>query len=260
MRDHLLQVVSGLPADGRRNRAREYLQVYILRLMHEAGANRHLAFIGGTALRLLYQLSRFSEDLDFSQTELFDVDRLFRKLKRDLDLAGYTVTARTSTERTVKNAFLRFEGLPKLIGWSADPRTALTIKVEIDTKPPEGASTETTLVQQFFPIALVHYDLPSLFAGKIHALLARPFEKGRDWFDLVWYITEKRGLAPNLPLLENALRQTKHTNIQPSAWRHAVSERLGELDWDRVLKDLQPFVDRQSDLEQLTPELIQKLL
>ena len=76
----------------------------------------------------------------------------------------------------------------------------------------------------------------------------------------MWYLTEKRGLAPNLPLLENALRQTKHTNIQPSAWRHAVSERLGELDWDRVLKDLQPFVDRQSDLEQLTPELIQKLL
>ncbi len=260
MKDHLLQVVSGFEAEERRNRARDYLQIYILRLMHEAGAHRHVAFIGGTALRLLYELPRFSEDLDFSLMEDFDVARLFQRLKRDLELAGYTVTAKASTRRTVQNAFLRFEGLPKLIGWSADPRLALTVKVEIDTRPPDGADTETTLVQRFFPIALTHYDLPSLFAGKIHALLARPFTKGRDWFDLVWYLTEKRRLAPNLLLLENALRQTDLTAIDPRQWRSAISQRLHDLDWERVLNDLRPFVERQSDLEQLSPELIEKLL
>ena len=81
-----------------------------------------------------------------------------------------------------------------------------------------------------------------------------------NWFDLVWYLTEKRGLAPNLLLLENALGQTDLTAIDPREWRSALSKRLHDLDWDRVLNDLRPFVERQSDLEQLSPELIEKLL
>lgn len=77
---------------------------------------------------------------------------------------------------------------------------------------------------------------------------------------IVWYLTEKRELAPNLLLLENALRQTDLTAIDPREWRSALSQRLHDLDWDRVLNDLRLFVERQSDLEQLSPELIEKLL
>jgi predicted nucleotidyltransferase component of viral defense system len=199
MRDHLLQVAGRGSAHERRNSAREYLQVYVLRLLHEAEAFRDLAFIGGSALRLLFLLPRFSEDMDFSYAparespeRAFDYGKLFETLRASLAKAGYDVSVRVRMERNVANAFLRFEGIPRLVGFSTDPRLALTVKVEIDRNAPAGANVKTTLVQRFFPIALRHHDLPSLFAGKLHAILARPYAKGRDWFDLVWYLTEKQ--------------------------------------------------------------------
>lgn len=105
-----------------------------------------------------------------------------------------------------------------------------------------------------------HYDLPSLLAGKLHAILAQRWVKGRDWFDLVWYLTEQKGLEPNLELLENALRQTKTSAMPREGWRAAVLRRLKTLDWKAVVADLRPFVERQSDLEVLSKEAVHKLL
>lgn len=267
MRDHLLQVAGRGAPDDRRNLAREYLQSYLLRLIHEAGAFPHLAFLGGTALRLLFSLPRFSEDLDFScapvrntHREPFSPPSLFGALKGSLSKAGYEVSIRARTERNVGNAFVRFEGLPRFVGYSTDPRLALTVKIEIDTNPPPGAGVETTLVQRFFPLALRHYDLPSLFAGKLHALLARPYTKGRDWFDLAWYLTEKRGLAPNVELLRNALRQTGHPEGWADTWRRELVGRLDLLDWASVERDLEPLLERSADLEHIRPEGIRGLL
>jgi hypothetical protein len=267
MRDHLLQVAGRGSSDERRNVAREYLQIYILRLLHEAKAFPPLAFIGGTALRLLFSIPRFSEDLDFSYAPArapakgaFDPSELFRTLKGALSKGGYEVSIRLRTVRTVANAFLRFEGLPRLVGYSTDARLALTVKVEIDTNPPAGATVETTLVQRFFPLALRHHDLASLFAGKLHALLARPYAKGRDWFDLAWYLTEKRGLEPNVELLRNALAQTGHPERWAERWREELARRLGELDWPSVERDVKPFLERSTDLEHVKPEWIQGLL
>jgi hypothetical protein len=150
--------------------------------------------------------------------------------------------------------------LPREIGWSRDPRLALAVKVEIDMRPPDGAEVEATLIQRFFPLALRHYDLPSLFAGKIHAVLTRPYAKGRDWFDLVWYLTEKRNVGPNPRLLENALRQTGHAEMAAGDWRDAVRERLRALNWEEVTADLRPFLERQSDVHHMSPHLVEKLL
>jgi hypothetical protein len=134
------------------------------------------------------------------------------------------------------------------------------VKVEIDHRPPEGAQVETTLVQRFFPVALRHHDLQSLFSGKLHALLARPWPKGRDWFDLVWYLTEKAGTEPNLVLLENALVQTGLDATLAKHWSRALSERLRRLDWAAVERDLEPFVERPGDLRHLSKDAIDKLL
>jgi predicted nucleotidyltransferase component of viral defense system len=216
----------------------------------------------------LHGLPRFSEDLDFSaagkddsrEIETDFPERLLAGMKSDLEKAGYAITIKLRPDRTVANAFFRFEGLPAEIGWAKDPRLAVTVKVEMDMKPPKGARIETSLIQRFFPIALRHYDLPSLFAGKLHALLVRPYAKGRDWFDLVWYLTEKSELEPNLTLLQNALHQTGHREIDASRWREAVRTRMRSLNWDEVVADLQPFVERQSDLDQLALPLIEQLL
>ena len=259
MKDQLLQLMTSVPGERRSNLAREYLQVFLLRLLHEEGALPSLAFVGGTALRLLYRLPRFSEDLDFTANGKVAPKRLFEAVARACEKAGYQVNLKAKPERTVANAFFRFEGLPRQIGWSADPRLAIIVKLEIDLRPPAGANLETTLVQRFFPIALRRHDLPSLFAGKLHAILARRYAKGRDWFDLVWYLTEHRGLEPNLKLLSAALAQTGHRLAQ-GGWRDSVRQRLDGLDWKVVVRDLQPFLERQGDLDFITPEHVGSLL
>lgn len=265
MKDHLVEVAMAEPPERRRNLAREFLQIYVLRLLQEQGASRDLTFLGGTALRLIHRLPRFSEDLDFSVdasngSDGFELKRVLERLKHALEGAGYQVGVKARLERTVPNAFLRFEGLPQQLGWSSDPRLALTVKIEVDQNPPTGGVTNTTLIQRFYPVALRHHDLPSLFAGKLHALIARPWPKGRDWFDLVWYLTEKQEVEPNLELLENALRQTGRANEDVTRWRELVAKRLEELDWSRIIEDLRPFVERQSDLEQINKERVEALL
>lgn len=265
MKDHLLQTALAQPVERRSNLAREYLQLYLLRLMHDAGGTGDLAFVGGTALRLLHRLPRFSEDLDFCHEPLpkrakFDAAHLFDTIERGLSNAGYKVTVKAKPDRTVTNTFFRFQGIPREAGWSRDPHLRLSIKVEVDLRPPRGSHVETTLVQRFFPVSLRHYDLPSLFAGKLHAILGGRWAKGRDWFDLVWYLTEQKGLKPNISLLENALKQTKTAALPREGWRAAVRQRLETLDWKAVISDLRPFVERQSDLKLLSREAIHKLL
>jgi predicted nucleotidyltransferase component of viral defense system len=265
MKDHLLQVAVAAPVGERRNLAREYLQIYVLRVLHELGLNARLALVGGTALRIIHALPRFSEDLDFSVATPgpADADILtaaMPSLARELERAGYRVSIRRKHIRAVESAMIRFEGILADCGIVSDERLALSVKLEVDLRPPDGAKTTTTLVQRYFPVAIVHYDLPSLFAGKLHALLARAYVKGRDWYDLVWYLTEKRGLMPNTTLLESALAQTGHDPQLAGHWRDAVAARCAALDWQAVRRDLAPFLLRQSDLEQLTPELIVRLV
>lgn len=267
MKDHLLQQMESVPTDQRLNRAREYLQIYLLRSLHEIKWQSKIAFVGGTALRILHQLPRFSEDMDFSLIRNEDnppdentwLD-FYKRLKKSLGDAAYDVEVKAKVNKTATSAFFRFRGLPKELGWSADSRISLSIKLDIDTNPPVGADLETTLVQHFFPVAVVHHDLPSLFSGKLHALLARRYTKGRDWFDLVWYLTEMKGLNPNYTLLTNALAQTGNTKTDGRKWRSYLRERIEQLDWNAVIKDLEPFVERRFDLEHIKPELISKLL
>lgn len=265
MISHLLQQLEGIAPKSRENVAREYLQVYVLRLLHERGAMANLAFVGGTALRLLYRIPRFSEDLDFSAlpergAKTPAMEPLFRRVTADLEEAGYRMTVKGKQPRSVVQVWLRFDGLPEICGWSTDPRIGLSLRVEADLRPPGGARAETTLIQRFFPIALRHHDPASLFAGKLHAILARPWAKGRDWYDLVWYLTEMRGLEPNRELLSNALAQTGHRAIDANDWRAAVLAKLATLDWNAVLADLRPFVERPSDLESLSRDGVAGLL
>jgi predicted nucleotidyltransferase component of viral defense system len=268
MRDHLIQVLTGSGLDDvgeRRNLAREYLQYYLLRLLAELRIARELDFVGGTALRLLYQLPRFSEDLDFSlvrsaDQSVFDARDLFARLKSRLSAANYDVTVKGRSQKNVASAFFRFSNIAAECGLTRDPRVKLTVKIEIDTNPPAGARSETTLVQRFLPFAVRHHDLPSLFSGKLHALIARNWAKGRDWFDLVWYLTVHPGLAPNEQLLTNALVQTGQDAELAPNWRHVLRNRLLGLDWQQVIGDMKPFVERQSDLQQLAAEHVLRLL
>lgn len=246
------------------NALREYLQAYILKMLHEQGFFQAAAFLGGTALRFLYQLPRFSEDLDFSleKKTTTSFETVIKKIKQELGLAGYRVSVSYHIRKTVQEAMVKFEGLMHEAGLSPLAAQKFSVKIKIDTNPPAGAALKTEIVNKFFPIAFLSHDLPSLFAGKLIALLARRYTKGRDFFDLGWCLSRWRDLNPNTALLANGLRQVQWSGELPteSSWKRVISQAVGRADWKKVEEDIEPFLENPGDLKVFTKENILGLL
>jgi predicted nucleotidyltransferase component of viral defense system len=262
VKDHLLALAAGQrDLQARLNLVREYLQAHILRSVHSAGAFAALAFQGGTALRFLYGLRRFSEDLDFA-LERPEHDRGLeywaRTVKRDLELAGHDVEATLRTARTVQSASVKFPGLLREVGLARQRSANLMIRMEVDARPPAGAVLETRLITRHFPMTFRVHDLSSCMAGKIHALLARRYAKGRDLFDLAWYLTRPDHPSPNFELLANALAQTewKGPRVGPETWRDVLLDRVSSLGWSAVIADVEPFLEDPGDRQLLDREAL----
>ncbi len=249
----------------KRNLAREYLQARILLSLHDQGAFSNWAFLGGTSLRFLYQLPRYSEDLDFSLMHAGEDARflaLLRSVKSDLAAEAYQVTVKAREQQTVAAAFIKFHGLLVEAHISPHADEVFSIKLEIDTNPPEGAVFETTVLRRYAMMRLRHYDKGSLFAGKLHAILSRPYTKGRDLFDLGWYLADPDWPSPNITLLTNALQQTHWPGEIPdeSNWRGIVAAHLENINWEQSRNDLLPFLARRQDLAFVERDTLIKLL
>jgi predicted nucleotidyltransferase component of viral defense system len=266
MKEHLKSLIANTmePAQGI-NVAREYLQARILESLQRAGAMVPLAFHGGTALRFLFGSERYSEDLDFAlekETRLYDFRNYLRVIKSDLHAQGYQIELKVNDRRTVHNAFVRFPGLLFELGLSPHRSQILSIKIEVDTNPPAGAVLATSLIRRHVVLRLQHHDRASLLAGKIHAILQRPYVKGRDLYDLLWYLSDRTWPSPNLVLLGNALRQTDWSGELPTErdWRMLLADRLRELSWGPARADVAPFLPIRTDLELLSLENLLELL
>lgn len=237
---------------------REYLQAIALRSFHESGAFANLSFVGGTALRFLFSLPRFSEDLDFSleKPSGYDLRKWAGKLERDLGFGGFDASLTVKTGKTVESADIRAAGLLHEVGLAAHPAQKLSIKIEIDTRPPEGARTETRVVNRFFLMSLRHHDLPCLMAGKIRDLLTRPYSKGRDWYDLLWYRTRVPRVDPSIAFLQSSLDQghegTGGTPGHAADWQTLLEERARQVNWKAVAEDVAPFLERPAEKKLLT--------
>lgn len=266
MKDYIKQIVEKIQDNNlARCIVREYLQARLLESLVENGAFEYWAFVGGTALRFLYSMPRFSEDLDFSLTAagIEDNFKEYMKKAKSVFLAeGYSLTVKAKPEKAVKNAFFNFEGLLYELELSLHRSEMISIKAEIDTNPPVGANFETSMVRRHCLLNLQHYDRASLLAGKLHALLSRKYVKGRDIYDFVWYLSDRNWPAPNIVLLNNALKQTgwQGEAITIDNWKSQTAQRISEYDWNRVIADVRPFVERQQDLQLLTKENLLKLL
>lgn len=266
MKAMLPDLIRGQPdASRQRHLVREYLQFRILLALHDHHAFTNWAFVGGTALRLLFRLPRFSEDLDFSLTARGEDARfgaLLRGVRADLEAEAYQVEVKSREQRTVAAAFIRFRGLLHELGLSPHPDETLAVKVEIDTNPPTGATLATTVIRRQAMLRLLHHDRGSLLAGKLHAVLARRHTKGRDLYDLAWYLADSDWPEPNLLLLNRALRQTGWTGrrLTPGTWRRAVANHLRQVDWPKARADVSPFLERTQDLDLVGPETLQGLL
>lgn len=265
MKEQLAQLLAGASGgQERRLLVRDYLQVRILGLLQEQGAFRRAAFLGGTALRLLFGLPRFSEDLDFSTVRRdpdFPLEEMAAGIARRLVGEGYDVSIK-ARQGVVASSFLRFPSLLHGMGLSPHPDEVISVKLEIDTNPPAGAVLATTLIRRHILLNLLHYDRASLLAGKLHAVLVRRYTKGRDLYDLLWYLADPQWPSPNLEFLNNALDQTAWAGprVDSGTWRNVLSARLEEIDWTAVRRDVQPFLERPSEAALLRREHLIKLL
>ena len=266
MKPLLIHLLQGEPDDFRRRSVtREYLQARILQSLQDHGAFANWAFLGGTALRFLFGLPRYSEDLDFSLTtpeKEPQFERMVRGIQADLVAETYSVEITTRRQGAVASAFVKFRGLLHELGLSPHVDEVLAVKVEIDTNPPGGAETATRVVRRFVMLHLLHYNRSSLFAGKVHAVLTRKYTKGRDLYDLAWYLSDPDWPAPNTLQLNNALGQTGWSGpvITPGNWRAIVAERLREVNWAQAARDVSPFLDRKQDSSFVSAEALFPLL
>jgi hypothetical protein len=243
---------------------REIIQEVALLGLWRAKFFEHAAFYGGTALRILYGLDRFSEDLDFSllaPSPDFSLARYSASLEEELLAFGFNVRVEMvdkAVKSAVQSAFLKANTRNELLVIEAGEDLAgqipagqvLKVKIEVDTDPPPCFTTSTRYLLQPIPFAVRSYSLPDLFAGKMHALLYRRWQnrvKGRDWYDFIWYAANHPQL--NLAHLEQRMRQTGHWNgeqsLSPAAFTDLLFAAIDQLDVSQARRDVAPFVKDQ---------------
>ena len=244
------QFTNGMTNEEKLNRSRETLQILCLKIMHDKGYTNKLSFVGGTALRILFNLRRFSEDLDFSLVNKkdYDFNELCSELIRQFKLFGFTMDTKPQNKRTVHSAMLKFEGLLKEIGLSALKGQKLSIKLEIDTNPPSGWHLENTIVNKLYMFNISHFDLSSMYATKISACFYRKYLKGRDFYDLIWYLSKR--IKPNFILLNNAIEQTQGHNpgLDEKNFKNFLLEKIEKIDFSAVKKDVERFLEDRTEL------------
>jgi predicted nucleotidyltransferase component of viral defense system len=244
------------------NALKEIIQEIALQGLWRAKFFENAAFYGGTALRILYGLDRFSEDLDFSlltPTPAFDLSSYNKAVQLELQSFGFDVSVTSKhkvTESAVQSAFIKanttqFDYLIRF--QKRGPFKTLKIKFEIDTDPPPYFETESKLILHPSEFYVRTYTLPHLFSGKLHALLCRKWGnrvKGRDWYDFIWFV--KNGVSPNLQHLSARLWQTGHLPegqiLNPEDLQNRLKERIESLDVSLAKEDISPFLKDPSRL------------
>jgi len=283
MKDIALQVAREHPSLGL-HALREYIQNYVLWLLQKEGLNTRLFFMGGTALRFLWRIGRFSEDLDFSAGPGWESEEFadaMRKIESGLTAAGYNVYLYLRREKTVQRAVFRFAELLAALGIVGRKEQKFAVALEIDTNPPEGATDARTIVNPHIPVLIQHYDRPSLLAGKAAAVLTREYFKGRDYFDLFWFLSKWPELEPNLLMFRNALVQKRKWEEngpglpgkgsgrdlpdealigEKGSWRAMLSRAVREAKWPAVETDVRAFIEDSSSLLAFTKENLLRLL
>ena len=264
---------------------REILQEIVLLGLYDAGFFKHAAFYGGTALRILHNLPRFSEDLDFSllksNTE-FNIKPYEEAIISSLKAFGFDVTIEIKEKNNssaIASAFVKGNTIEHLININAPKDItnkihrdqAVKIKLEVDTNPPLEFETTNIIQLTPRPFSINAFTLPSLYAGKMHAILCRAWStrpKGRDWYDLVWYIANDVELD-SIHLksrLSQSCKYLEENNIQiPSELskeiiKNLLLQRIESLDVEKAKNDVQPFIKDMREIELWSKEFFMTVI
>ena len=233
---------------------REITQEIVLAALGRTDFFQKAAFQGGTCLRVFHGISRFSEDLDFALKEpdaSLSLKPYLAGLARELSAYGYGLEMddRSKVDQAVRMGFVKDDSLGNLLRLNykpaAGPLRKLRIKLEVDANPPAGAAFETRYLDFPFPSAVRVFDLPSLFAGKLHALLCREYLKGRDWYDFIWYTARKT--PANYVLLSSALAQMgpwkgRQVRVNRAWCAEQLRARIKATNWKQAREDVRRFV------------------
>jgi predicted nucleotidyltransferase component of viral defense system len=261
------------------NALREILQDVALLGLWRSKFFEHAAFYGGTALRLLYGSDRFSEDLDFSllkTDDAFSLGNYGEALCREISSFGFEVDfddRKKARPSAVESAFLKANTYRQLvlIGVAEEflhdlhPAKNLKIRLEVDTDPPGNFETETRYVLRPVPFPVRTYRLPDLFAGKLHAILCRKWKtrvKGRDWYDLVWYVAQHPQVR--LAHLESRMRQsgdyTGDVELTAELLQALLRRAVDGLDVEKARREVAPFIKDQRALDVWSPEFFAEVI
>lgn len=260
------------------NALKEIFQEIALLGLWRAKFFEHAAFYGGSALRILHGMQRFSEDLDFSllQSNLdFDLSAYNKAIVTELAAFGFKVTMDTkvkSNPTDIRSAFLKADARTQLIEIEAPTNIiqkthvmhSIKIKMEIDVNPPLNFETESRFLQMPLAFGVRTFVLEDLFAGKVHALLCRQWlkrVKGRDWYDFVWYVS--RGTALNLTHLKSRLIQSGNWEAdKPFTHNDCIAmlkDKINATDFESAKKDILLFIKDPIDVEVWSSEFFEHL-
>ena len=252
----------------RKNAMKEIMQEIVLCGLSRSGFFRQAAFYGGTALRIFYGLDRFSEDLDFSleiPDPSFDLTSYFPILEKEVRSFGLKVNIvekEKTKESNIRSAFLKGNTKEHLLFFFGDDQVfgnvpsneRVKIKLEVDVNPPDFATFDHKYRLLPSPYEVRLYDLPSLFAGKIHAVLCRAWKsrvKGRDLYDYVFYLT--KGAPVNQKHLRERLIQSGFIRADVECTlpeiKQMLSERFDSINYDQAREDLAPFLRDSTALD-----------
>jgi hypothetical protein len=211
------------------------------------------AFQGGTCLRIIHGIQRFSEDLDFISTDhenfkwdkyLDDVKELFESLSLKVQIKD-----RSQTSGVVKRAFLKQDSFGKVLNLlfpsGLSDKQTIQIKFEIDTNPPADSGFQTHYLTFPYPHSILTQDVPSLFSGKCLAILGRKYDKGRDWFDLTWYVSMKSKV--NYEFLSRGIEQiqrkkTGSLNLDGNWLKETLLQKISQISWEETKDDVSRFL------------------
>lgn len=239
---------------------REILQELTLVGLWRGKFFEHAAFYGGTALRILYGLDRFSEDLDFTlldKSGLFEWDAFEHSVVQELQSYGFSVTFKEKEKKmtsAVRSAFLKTNTRQGLLQMTTrtnvkgHPDAILRIKVEIDTDPSSGYTIESIYLHDPLPVPIKAVTQPNLFAGKVHAALFRAWKhrvKGRDWYDVVWFLRRDTPLNPQY--LQACMKREQPLALEEV--KSLLMSKLETIDMESAKQDVQPFLRDPSQLD-----------
>lgn len=261
------------------DKLREILQQAALLGLARHQFFQHAIFYGGTALRILYGLDRYSEDLDFSLLKPdpnFNFTPFLHGMHQELTGMGFELDVdlrKKNVDTGIWSAFLKGNTLSMLLSIQGKtkikgihPEQKIQIKLEIDTDPPLSLlPLEAKLVKNPVPFYVSTYAIGDLFAGKVHAALCRTWEnriKGRDWYDLVWYI--QKGVPVHLAHLRERMKQTDHLQAGEKLEKAELLEKLhakiDEIDWTLAKADIAPFISNKERLAIWSPSFFHDLI